>query len=212
MKFVDLMGQKFGRLFPIKYMGKNKWGNFLWLCECECGKETTVRYNNLNNGHTKSCGCLQRKHGYNKRKGVSPTYNSWRGIVQRCTNPNHKYYKDYGGRDKPITVCERWSNKKNGFENFLEDMGKKPNKKQLDRIDNSKGYYKSNCRWTTSKINNRNRRDNILITFNGETHLLIRWSEILGIQYSTLYYRIYIGKWSIKKALTTQINMGKINV
>jgi len=128
----------------------------------------------------------------------SSIYNSWIDILQRCNNTKNRRYKDYGGRG--ITVCERWLK----FKNFLEDMGKKPAfKSQIDRTDNNKGYYKSNCRWTTSKEQSRNRRSNRLITYKNKTQCLIVWSEELDIDYNKLYLRIYRYNWSIEKTFTT---------
>lgn len=85
----------------------------------------------------------------------TPEYNSWRCLVARCNNPNHAGYKDYGGRG--ITVDEDWDD----FTSFLNDMGYKPTQKhQIDRIDNNGNYTKTNCRWSTAKDNNNNRRNN----------------------------------------------------
>lgn len=73
----------------------------------------------------------------------TPTYRSWQGMIQRCTNPNNPRWLDYGGRG--IGVCEKWKN----FSNFLDDMGVRPVGKSLDRKDNSLGYYPENCRWSS---------------------------------------------------------------
>jgi len=82
----------------------------------------------------------------------SKTYNSWRGMIQRCTNPNSSRYKYYGGRG--ITVCERWRS----FANFLVDMGERPEGLKLERRDNDSSYCKNNCTWATQKEQNNNRR------------------------------------------------------
>lgn len=128
---IDLSRHKFSRLTVIKQSGKNKHGQIMWLCKCHCGKETVVPGHCLKSGNTRSCGCLQKeiisiimtKHGHNSKNGKSKIYQSWDDMIQRCTNPNFKQYKDYGGRG--ITICKRW---RNSFENFLEDMGKPPTK------------------------------------------------------------------------------------
>lgn len=117
-------------------------------------------------------------------------------MLQRCNNPNQKHYKNYGGRG--ITVCERWLK----FKLFMEDMGVRPDGMSIDRIDNEKGYYKDNCRWTTRKTQQRNTRSNRLISFNGEIKTLAEWAEIKKLGYSTLQTRIWRG-WSVERALLT---------
>lgn len=188
MRFVDLTGRKFGRLTVVATAGKNKRGRILWACECSCGATTIVAGSDLTTGNTKSCGCLQKdrtsqaahKHGFN---GTS-TYSSWACMKERCLNPKNKGYKDYGGRG--ITVCERWMR----FEDFLADMGEKPEGATIERIDNDKGYFPENCRWASKLEQNRNRRSNRRITFQGETRTLSEWAEILGIHWGTLLSRL----------------------
>ena len=139
-------------------------GNYLHHeCRCECGTVKFIRKYDLLNGHNKSCGCLSleltRKrcltHGHTIG-GVSgrPTkvYSVWISMVARCSNPNLKDYKDYGGRG--ITVCERWLK----FENFLEDMGEPPPGLSIDRLDNDAGYSKGNCAWRTLGQQAKNKR------------------------------------------------------
>jgi len=205
MKFVDLTGLKFNKLTVIKYVGKDKWGNAKWLCRCDCDKTKIVLGLSLKTGNTKSCGCSSSemiskkitKHGMSNSK----TYHVWEAMIQRCTNPKCKAYKNYGERG--IKVCRRWSNKKNGFENFYADMGNPPKGMSLDRIDNDGDYCAKNCRWATRKEQARNQRKNLLITFNGKTQCLSAWAEEYKIPYDVLYDRIIIKKWPIKRALTT---------
>lgn len=95
------------------------------------------------------------------------------------------------------------------FENFLEDMGEVPEGHQIDRIDNNKGYYKENCRWVTSKTNNRNKQNNRLETYKGETQCLAVWAEKYNIPYTTLSSRINMLGWTIERALTTPVKKYK---
>lgn len=127
------------------------------LCLCDCGKEKIIFLSNIMQGKTKSCGCLTiksaTKHGYYKDKKPLPTLSTWLSMIQRCTNKNHRAYKDYGGRG--IKVCDRWLK---SFENFLEDMGERPENTEIDRDNNDGNYEPSNCKWVTAKNNSRNRR------------------------------------------------------
>lgn len=82
----------------------------------------------------------------------TPTHNAWIGMRQRCSNPKHPRYRDYGGRG--ITVCERWLT----FASFLEDMGVCPPGLSLDRVNNDGNYESGNCRWATVAEQNSNKR------------------------------------------------------
>jgi hypothetical protein len=103
-------------------------------------------------------------------------HDAWRGMLARCRNPRHPSYKNYGGRG--ITACERW----NSFENFLDDMGKRPSPKHsLDRIDNNGNYEPGNCRWATRREQANNTRMNRFVTFDGRTMTLAQWARETGI-------------------------------
>ena len=127
----------------------------------------------------------------------SREYISWQTMKARCYNKNNDHYKNWGGRG--IAVCDKW---KNSFENFYEDMGKRPAGTTLDRINNDKGYSPENCRWATMKQQENNRRNNHLITYNGKTMTISQWSERLNFKKHIIGERLKRG-WSVEKALTT---------
>lgn len=126
----------------------------------------------------------------------NPTYIVWRTMKDRCLNPNSENFARYGGRG--IKVCESWM----VFANFLADMGERPPGMTLDRFPNNDGDYEpSNCRWTTRKANSRNRCDNRLVTFKGETKTLAEWAESTGLGTPTLQGRVRM-RWSVEDMLT----------
>jgi hypothetical protein len=155
---VNLVGKKFGRLKVISYYGLNQNNEHIWICICDCLKNKIATSRCLSQNLTKSCGCLHKdKSGNNKNKNYIPIKTERRAyysMKSRCLNKNHKQYDDYGGRG--ITVCEEWIK---SFNNFIKDMGYKPNPNySLGRIDNDGPYSKYNCRWENSSQQNSNRR------------------------------------------------------
>jgi hypothetical protein len=127
-------------------------------------------------------------------------YRSWDGLIRRCTCSAEPSWHNYGGRG--ITVCERWLS----YENFLADMGPKPSRKHsLDRIDVNGNYEPGNCRWATVNEQQRNRRNNKLVTFGSKTQCLTAWAEELHLPLYTLSQRLNRG-WSVEKAFTEPVN------
>jgi len=162
----DISGQRFGRLVAIQVASVGARNVRRWLCRCDCGKTTEVVIGSLTSGNTQSCGCymldvlsragrLRTTHGMRSRadgQRADKTYRAWTAMKVRCLVTSDPAYKNYGARG--VTLCERWLS----FDNFYEDMGECPHGLTLDRIDNSAGYYKENCRWATYTDQNRNKR------------------------------------------------------
>lgn len=164
MKREDLTGRVFGRLTVVSYSHTHKTpsgqSKASWLCQCECGNQLVVKSQPLKIGNTSSCGCLRNELTGNRSRthGMTgtPTYETWRGMRERCERPDNHRYSSYGGRG--IKVCDRWMN---SFENFLADMGERPDGMTLDRIDVNGNYEPGNCKWATDAEQRMNKRNSI---------------------------------------------------
>lgn len=204
MKRKDLTGIKFGRLLVLEYSGSIK-GRPHWLCKCDCGKYVVKPSALIMYGNSKSCGCLKRdkmtKHGM----AESRIYRLWKNMMQRTNNKNSASYCLYGARG--ISVCEEWKDPSKFIEWALSN-GYNPNAEKgrcmLDRIDNNKGYNPWNCRWVAASDQQRNRRNNRLLTMNGETMCITDWAKRLGCNTTILYNRIKYG-WPIERILTEPV-------
>jgi hypothetical protein len=184
---------RFGRLIAIGRADGH------WLCQCDCGNQKVIQGSRLRGGQTKSCGCYNREvlsarktHGQTK----SRTFTTWAAMKNRCHSSTSQWYSRYGGRG--IKVCDRWLE---SFENFLADMGERPDGASIDRIDNDGNYEPSNCRWATRLQQERNKGSNRYFTINAERRALSEWCELYGANYQRVYARLLLG-WDIEKALT----------
>ena len=218
-KRLDLTGQTFGRLTVLRPDGHNKSGRTMWLCRCCCGTTKSVSTKKLRSGDTVSGGCFHRERliesvkEANTKHGMSCTrlFNIWTGMRKRCLGEYHVQYNDYGGRG--ITVCVEW-NDFSVFQSWALDNGYSDDL-TLDRIDVNGHYCPDNCRWASYKEQSRNRRNNRIITYNGESRCSSEWAELIGITKDVLYRRLKRG-WTIDKALTQplrpQAKRNKANV
>lgn len=163
---MNLIGRTFGRLLVLSESAPRRTPVTvirMFCCRCECGNHRIVQGRDLTSGKTRSCTCLSREitsavrrvHGHSN--GLGPrkptrTYTSWQSMKERCYNPDATSWRWYGA--KGVRICDRW---RFSFENFLADLGERPEGMSLDRIDNEHGYEPGNCRWATPLQQTRNR-------------------------------------------------------
>lgn len=206
-KINDLTGQRFGRLVALYPTEKRICRRVVWHCKCDCGKYKDVDSLNLVQGDTTSCGCVATEilikrnttHGdYNSR-----LYRIFRGMISRCDCPSSTEYENYGGRG--ITVCEEWRDY-NNFKQWAISNGYS-NNLTIERNDIDGNYCPENCKWTTMKEQQNNKRNNHFLTYNGVTKTIAQWSDLLGINYGTLKSRINKLGWSVEDALEINSNI-----
>ena len=199
---IDLTGQRFGKLVVLYRVENTIHNEVQWLCQCDCGNTTIVTSGHLRSGGTKSCGCSwYRKPKYDGEGSYDSLYPTWRGMINRCNNPNSSGYMNYGGRG--ITVCDDWLD----FNNFKHwaDETKTDQTLTLDRLNNDLGYSPDNCHWATAKEQNSNKRNNLLFELNGEICTLKEWCRRFNVNYLTIYSRIYREGWDFETAILTPV-------
>ena len=201
--YIDLTGQRFGRLTVLgradDHITAKGYKHVMWHCVCDCGNKKVVRGKSLRGGVTTSCGCFRSEHfGESARKhGGYGTrlYAIWNSMRQRCNNPAHSAYKNYGGRG--IKICHDWD-EYDTFRRWAYETGYRDEADRgeltLDRIDVDADYTPENCRWADMRRQATNRRSSIIIEHNGESHPLSVWAELTGEKYCTLWARYRRGK------------------
>lgn len=203
------VGQQFGRLTVQEVYSHPTRRRRYCRGTCSCGVEVHAASDSLRAGKTSSCGCLQKErtssantaHGHLRTGVPTPTYRTWRSMLDRCENPKNVVYAKYGARG--VKVCARW----HAFENFLADMGERPFGKTLDRYPcNEGGYEPGNCRWATKTEQSHNYRNNVWITHEGETRTLTDWAQSVGLSAGALRGRLKLG-WSMRRALTEPLHI-----
>lgn len=193
----DITGRKNRMMTVIGYShthitnGGRKQGR--WKVQCDCGSVRIMPICSLSK--YSSCGCQRGKnisiakvkHGCSRRKSKTAEYRIWGSMLNRCNNPKNPAYPRYGGRG--ITVCDRWHT----FDNFLQDMGVRPQGTSLDRINNNKGYCAENCKWSTQSEQQNNKSSCRYLAIDGVTKTIRQWSKETGINPATIAHRLNRG-------------------
>ena len=197
MNTKDLTGMRFGRLTVIERMpdrvSNSGYHEAMWRCKCDCGNEIVTKSKSLTRNVSRSCGCLikdimsarAKHHGFGTR-----LYNIWNSMRQRCNNPNNHAYHNYGGRG--IEICKEWDDY-NVFREWAISNGYDEDAPRgqctLDRIDVNGDYSPENCRWATMLEQGNNKRGTICIEYNGVSRTITEWSEITGLDRTTIHKR-----------------------
>lgn len=205
--FIDLTGQRFGKLTVLSDTGQRHYGSVVWLCRCDCGKSTKATSGVLRSGKKLSCGCY--KGTGNLRHGMTNTrlYRIWTGLHTRCNNKNSSSYKLYGA--KGISVCKEWDS----FEQFAEWATKNGYSDDLtiERLDSTKDYYPENCIWADYYTQANNRSCCVYYEKDGKSQTLSQWCRELGLNKGTVYSRIHRAGWPFERAISEPTHTEKRN-
>lgn len=198
---IVLTGLRFGRWLVLEQV-RVRPGITHWRCRCDCGNESVVFAQTLREGHSRSCGCLQRELSSERASthALSGTsfYNRWCAIIGRCYNPNNTKFHRYGKRG--IRMCEFI---RTSPANLLLLIGPKPAAgMSIGRPDNDGHYSCGKCaeclqrewplnvRWETATQQARNRRTSSSLSINGETKTIAEWAELSGLKSGTIWFRV----------------------
>lgn len=195
----NMVGEKFGELTVVRQVISGPRGYLRWSCKCSCGKYLAVDGDRLRSGERTACG-IDGHHAHRikskySRKEWAAEYAAWGSMRQRCNNSKHERYRDYGGRG--IVVCERWKL----FDNFVEDMGKRPSDEHsLDRKDANGSYTPENCKWSTPTEQARNRRRTMFVEYEGRRQKMADLIATAVVPSCTVWHRVKWG-WPLDEAL-----------
>lgn len=196
MRPLDLQGRLFGRLTALRLDATARTRS--WVCACSCGVVKTVSSKALLHGTTRSCGCLRAdmRAENNTTHGQSNTYTyrKWLGMWRRVRAPTGKSSCYVG-----VTVCDRWK----AFTAFIEDMGPCATGESLDRVDNSKGYSRDNCRWVPTSAQAANTSRNVYVDLDGTRVHRSEAARRVGLPPDVVSDRVNKLGWDVERALST---------
>lgn len=195
------VGRKINMITINNLSGKDRHGNQMFDCTCDCGKHFIAIATAVNKERVRSCGCLQRNtaskmattHGQSKTR----LYSIWNAMRTRCRNANTNRSTCY--KRKGVKVCDEWDN----FSNFYEWSIRNGynDKLSIDRIDNNGNYSPENCRWTTNKIQMNNTSRNRFIEYHGKRKTVSEWADFLGVNYKYFHQKLKENDWDISKVM-----------
>jgi len=200
-------GDRRGQLTIVRALGSKRFGRgtaVIFLCTCDCGAEVQRDRQTLIKAGAHSCDACRRLKPGTAPEGATahPLYKRWDHMIERCTSPANKSFRDYGARG--IKVCERWlggDGQKTGFECFVADMGPMPAPHLTIERSNTDGHYEpGNCSWANRTVQNRNRRSVRMLTIAGRTQAASAWAAETGVPYFTLMRRLQLG-WPPERAV-----------
>lgn len=195
----DLTGKRLGKWQLLRFAGRDKYGRSCWHCRCNCGTEKVVEQARLKAGRSTKCrSCATSEAMLTHGEADTRLYAVWRSMIQRCEHPKNPCYDDYGGRG--IRFCDEWRTFEvfrlwalfNGYKTGLT----------IERVNVDGGYDPSNCSWATNKEQQRNKRNNRLVEFQGRKVCVAEAAELSGLAYTTICNRLKRG-WSDFEALHT---------
>ena len=204
-KLQDITNNRYNHWTVLRF-DKRVGCSYYWICQCDCGTIRSVASSSLKSGASKCCGCIKHPTMHNLTHGgkCERLYGVWSGIKCRCYNSHDRAYQWYGARG--IKVCDEWLNDYASFRDWAIKNGYDENAAKfactIDRIDTNGDYSPDNCRFSNMVGQNNNRRSNVVITLNGESHTLKEWSKITGLSYAMLKKRRQYG-WNADKIIYT---------
>ena len=206
----SIVGRRFGRLVVKERVDNDSTGHIRYKVICDCGTEKIVRKDSLLDSSIRSCGCLQKDvtskrctvHGYSDER----LYKVWAGMKQRCNNPNHVAYNNYGGRG--ISVCKEWEEDYTKFREFMLSHGYDPEAPfgecTIDRINNDGNYCPENCRVISVQEQQNGKRDIFSFILDGKRTTVTGAARMKGKTRSCVQYRMAHG-WSLEDAIETPL-------